>query len=204
MLLAGGVLFVGTIALEARAGWLDRDPDIPVSVVIAELWPTLSTLWTVQMVAVALIAGAALLLLSDDRGAFGWPGKVVWSVVAIGALLATAGYAVSLNAYPVALELLDTQPELFATVRGAVAGLYRWGIMVAVVGLLALTVGEGLPARGRVPRAALICLLLAFVLAAGLSFAGVVTGMLAGGVVFVAPVVLGASLWLAGGRRSEG
>lgn len=196
LLALSAALFLITIGFEAAIGWLDRDPEIPVAVAMQAIWSSLEYVWFYQMIAMGGVSAAGLILLTDDRGACRtWYFKVAWAVITIGALMATAGFSISLKAYPTALADYATNPGRFDTLRATVKGLYGTGINAVLLGLVAVTLIEGVRKRGMVPRAVLAGLLVLVLIAVGVAKAGLAAVMTAAGVVFLFPMALGLGYW---------
>lgn len=197
-LFIGALLFVFTIGFEQQLGWPPPDGahGEDIAALIQQLWPYLRWLWAVQMLASLLFGVSALLILRTRHLQRRWiTNSVIWSAVAIGSIIATMAYGLSLGGYPPALLVLEDSQDIFATFRGGVSLLYTIGLALVVLGLHALFIGKGVTKSDVVPRYWLIGSVVGIAVA-------IVTGMVglptAGVVAFLMPAFLGLALCRAG------
>lgn len=199
-LFIGALLFVITIGFEQQLGWPPPDGALgeDVAALIQQLWPYLRWLWAVQMLASLLFGVSALLILRSRYLKSRWiTTAVIWSAVAIGSIIATMAYGLSLGSYPPAFLALEDNPELFATFRGGVRLLFTIGLALVVLGLHALFIGEGVTKSDVVPRYWLIGAVVGVAVAIAAGMVGLPT---AGVVAFLMPALLGLALWRGGHR----
>jgi hypothetical protein len=197
-LFIGALLFVITIGFEQQLGWPPPDGahGEAIAALIQQLWPYLRWLWAVQMLASLLFGVSALLILRSRHLQGRWIKTAgIWSVVAIGSIIATMAYGLSLGGYPPALLALEDNPDLFATFRGGVRLLYTIGLAVVVLGLHALFIGEGVTKSAVVSRSWLIGAVVGIAVAIVAGMVGLPT---AGVVAFLMPALLGLALCRAG------
>ena len=161
-------------------------------------WTALGRIWELQAVSDACVVVSALVLLRSRRLQGAWMlSSPLWSVVALGGLLAALAQVFTLGAYPPALAAARHSPEILATARGGAAFTYFTGQLAFQLGCLVLFVREGIAKDGVVPRSWLI--------GAGLVIAGSVVAGSTGVaqvpmdiVLSVVMAVLGLFLWRAG------
>lgn len=197
-LIIGSLLFVITIGFEQQLGWPPPDGahGADVAALIQKLWPYLRWLWAAQLLASLLFGMSALLILRGRHLQGRWIATpVIWSAVAIGSVIATMAYGLSLGGYPPALLAWENNPDLFATFRGGVRLLYTIGLALVVLGLHALFIGEGVTKSALVPRYWLIGAVVGIAVAIVAGMVGLPT---AGVVAFLMPALLGLTLWRAG------
>lgn len=207
MLLAGAILFCITVGLELWVGWTTGGerplPELAAS--LLDLWGTLRWIWATQAVAVFLFASSALVLLRSRHLQGRWTAAApLWSMTAIGSLLALVAYCLTLGSYPPALAVFEQDPDLFATVSGGIRLLYFPGLLLAWLGYLPLLIREGVAKDGPVPRSWLVVIA---VVAAAAILAGSFEWLepsTAGAVAFLMPAVLGAAIWKDGRRLGRG
>ncbi len=154
LLLSGVVLFFITIFFEFQSGWVgwtDRPPE-ETPAFIHDHWPVLKSIWSWQKLAHVLWTVAFILLIKSSRVIKGIPLSALWACILVGELMMIAGFDVSLGGYEATLPYFEEQPELFLSIRGAVAGLYRPGDpLVMLVWLLIFNL-ETFTSKGLVPR----------------------------------------------------
>lgn len=203
ILFAGAVLFWITIGLESWVGWTtggDRTVAELAGLLIAH-WASLRWIWAAQALAALLFAVSALVLLRSRALQDRWlPAAALWSTTAVGSVVVVVAYGLTLGGYPPALAAFEQDPDLFATVSGAIRSLYFPGVIVAWLGYLPLLVREGVAEEGAVPRSWLVGagVAVAGAIAAGAS--GWLHASTAGAAGFLLPGVLGLGIWRAGRR----
>ncbi len=202
LLAFGAMLFVlGTfMGLEAFDGEWDTSigPTLPdTAALIQERWPRFRAIWSGELLGALLMALAAFLLQRRPQASARWlPASVAWTVMGIGSVLVAVSYGVTLGGYPPALAAFPEQPALFATLRGSVLFLHAVGSILQLLGVLGALVtevrwkGRALPDR-LLQIGAGVGLLGAVAAAAGL-----VPGVYVASALFLAAVLLGASIWM--------
>lgn len=201
LLFIGAVIFVITIGLEQRVGWPPSDA-ADIAEVLHQLWPSLRWLWAVQLIAGFLFGLSALLILRSPYLEARWIATaLIWSAVALGAIILAVAYGLALGGYPSALEALERNPDILETFRGGIRFLLMSALAVLVLGYHILFFAEGLVKSGVVPRYWLIGAIVVIALAMMASAAGLPT---AGFVAFFAPALLGLALWRAGRTFAHG
>lgn len=199
ILLLGALLFIVSIGFELSLGWPPSGEDTDAAALMLQAWDSLRWIWTIEALATFLFALSALTLARSRHLEDSWrPSSIIWSAVAIGAILATVGFALALGSYPPALQTLEQNPELFEAVRGGIRATYEMGMLVQGLGHLALFLREGIANDGVVPRAWLLGFAGSIVAAIGIVVTGLLRPAAAGVVTFLVPALLGLALWRAG------
>jgi hypothetical protein len=198
----GATLFVlGTVVgLDAFDGDWDTSvgPTLPeTAALIQERWPRFRAIWSGELLGALLMGVAALLLLHRRQASARWlPAGVAWTVLGVGSVLVAVGYGLTLGGYPAALAAFESQPALFATLRGCVLFLHAVGSILQLLGVLGALVTEvrwrdrALPNR-LLQSGAGVALLGAVGAASGL-----IPGVYGATGLFLAAVLLGAAIWL--------
>lgn len=201
VLIIGTILGLITIGLEFNVGWLTRSTETSPEEMIAvflELWDSLRWIWRLQMIAAFLSAlGAFMLVGAPQRRGQLLPAKLIWYAIAIGYVLSTASYGLTLGGYPPALAVAEQQPELFSATRGGIRSLYEVG-GYAQIGLFIIFFWEGILKEGIVPRSWVLGATGVFVTAIALVIAGAIHPRVAGPVGLIVPVLLGLAYWRVG------
>lgn len=136
VLFIGALLFIVTIGLKLWVGWYTPRGvgDADIAALIHQLWPSLRWIWALQMLAGFLFGLSALLILRSRHLEGHWVANtIIWSAVAIGGIIGTVAFGLTLGSYPPALLALEENPDIFATFRGGIRFLYTVGL--GVVGL---------------------------------------------------------------------
>ncbi|MEE4295731.1 MAG: hypothetical protein V2J20_03830, partial [Wenzhouxiangella sp.] len=118
----GSTLILITIAAELVVGWIGVERSLPEAVhFVRDHWDRISLIWSAQVLGYVLwILGFLVLLRSEEGWRF-----LVWAASIICGFLVIVAFLITLGAYPPALDVLHSSPELFAVVRGLVNALYR-------------------------------------------------------------------------------
>ncbi|QCK15742.1 hypothetical protein [Mangrovivirga cuniculi] len=125
-LILGSLILLTTIYFEYQTGWIGverTDQDVPVF--IYENWPALESIWGWQMLTHVFFIIAYIMIIKISKPLM----SLIWSLMLIGSMMAIIGYGITLGSYYPALEIFDTQPALFNSVRGAVGNLFGTGMM---------------------------------------------------------------------------
>jgi hypothetical protein len=201
VLIIGTILGLMTIGLEFNVGWLARSVETTPGEMIAlflELWDSLRWIWALQMIAAFLSAVGAFVLVGAPQRSRQWlPAQLIWYAIAIGYVLSTVSYALTLGSYPPALAAAEQHPELFTTVRGGIRFLYEVGGYTQI-GLFVLFYWEGISRKGIVPPSWVLGATGVFIIAIALVVGGVVHPRVAGPVGLIVPVLLGLAYWRVG------
>lgn len=129
--LGGAFMFIGaaiiliTIFFEYRIGWIGVERSEGQTLTfIYDNWPQLKTIWGWQTLGHTCFLIAYVQLLKNAAPMM----RVCWSVLLICGVMVVIAFGLTLGSYYPALEVYDTQPELFESLRGGIGILYRTGI----------------------------------------------------------------------------
>jgi len=196
--LAGFILLVGTsiilitILFEYQIGWIGvQRPASEVPSFIFQAWPDLRNIWGWQMVGFALQAVAYLLFLKHTNEL--WR-SLLWSILFLCGLLITIAFGITLGSYYPALQVYESQPVIFDSLRGAVRSLYSAGLLIllflGIFYLLEVFGKDGvINKRWGIPGLGIV------ILGIVLSFVPSLPGKLIGAVIFFIPAFLGYAHW---------
>ena len=101
-------------------------------------WSMVKTMWLAEFLATVMLAIAAF-MLSDRR--YGTkalvPGRFAWTLVGVAALSLLPMYALMLGGYPVAAEVVTSQPQLFGMVDEITLFIFHAGNALLFAGFAA-------------------------------------------------------------------
>ena len=101
------------------------------------------SIWFNEMVSSLLIAIAAFTLRGRTaHRKSAWPMALLWTAVGVGATIQVAGYGLTLGSYWHATAVVETDPALFDSLRGASSMIFGVGTLGVMGGLALLLFGE--------------------------------------------------------------
>ena len=192
LLLLGTTVILITILFEYRIGWIGvdrRESEVPNF--IFETWSQLKLIWGWQLVGFLLLAIAYAILLKNSDNLFK---SLLWAILLLFGLMIVIAFGITLGAYYPALQVYESQPVIFDSIRGAVRSLYSIGLLtlpfLGVVYLLEVFGRNGVIERrwGMVGLSIVVAGIL-------LNFIPSLPGQLIGAVVFFIPAFLGYAYW---------
>lgn len=100
-------------------------------------------IWFNEMASSLLIAIAALVLGGrTPRRQSAWPMALLWTAVGVGATIQVASYGLTLGSYWHATAVIETDPALFDSLRGASSMIFGVGTLAVMGGLALRLFGE--------------------------------------------------------------
>ena len=156
LLSLGALLTIVCILLEINAGWASlwvemTRSDYEADQFLYDNWETMSPIWTWSMFGNVLLAAAALLLMKNADNIGWFPLSLLWAMYFIGTLVLVVAFAISVGSYFQALEVLDNEPAVFMTIRGAALFMFNIGLPILLLPLI-LFFYQGFKNDGWVPR----------------------------------------------------
>lgn len=120
----GALLVLITIFFEYRIGWIgtERAAEL-VPQFMFENWRMLGSIWAWQAVGYTLLTIAYVLLLKNSYGLY----SLIWTFLLVCGVLLVVAVWLAVGSYYPALEVLEQQPALFETIRGAIRNMYMFG-----------------------------------------------------------------------------
>lgn len=195
LLSIGALVTIVCILLEVKTGWASLTEEIErtdyeAGIFLYNNWSSMKPIWSWSMFGNLFLAFASLVLLKSPKK-FGWlPTSFFWVIYFVGSLLLAIAFGLCVGSYYQALEVIEEQPELFNTVRGAPLYLFNIGVIAGFV-VLIIFFHEGFSSNGVVHRTFAIVILIIIIA----SLAMVALGLVSVGVFaiscFLAPLVLG-------------
>jgi len=187
--MTGTLIFLISVFFEYKIGWISYGggPENPVEFVRSN-WSALQPIWSWQMISGILLLLAYFLFLKNSQGIR----SIIWILLIIGSIMSTAAFFLTLGSYGPALDVYDSSPAVFESIRGGISVLYRniligpflmmfifcletfgrngilrrsWGI--AALGFFVVVLGIGLATGGSVKVVGLSYFLLPLVLGYG-------------------------------------
>lgn len=187
----GALVILVTIYFEYNIGWIgvERAAD-EVPLFIYQSWSSLKNIWGWQMLGHASLIIAYFLFLKKANALM----LSLWSILLLCGFMIVVAFGFTLGSYFPALEVYDTQPELFQTIRGGIGSLYRVG-RVEILLLALLFVYETFRKNGLIHRmtGALILILILSCMIIG-TLAGI-DPKVTGATVFFLPLTMGYFFW---------
>lgn len=193
ILTAGTLIILTSIVFEYRIGWIgvERPPE-EVPIFIFKKWEGLQKIWGWQFLGFFLQTIAFVLLLKNSSNRFK---SLLWSILTLLGLLIVIAFGITLGSYGPALEVYETQPELFLSLRGAVGSLYRPGLL-GLVFLTIIYLIETFGANGLIHRKWGLIGFAFILLGILLSFVPSLPGKTIGAVIFFVPLFVGYAYWI--------
>ena len=191
VLFLGAMLLLVTIYFEYQIGWIGVErPDSEIPGFIFDNWTGLGKIWSWQGFAHVLFTISYILLLKNSKGVK----SMLWSWMLVCGIIMTISLGFTVGSYYPALEVLEDQPQLFSTIRGAIKTLYfpaqLGSLVLTIIYFLELFDKDGVVNK----NFGLITLGLVIL---GFLIGGVtsIPMKVIGAVWFILPVVLGYSYW---------
>ena len=101
------------------------------------------SIWFNEMVSSLLIAIAAFTLRGcTAHRKTAWPIALLWTAVGVGATIQVAGYGLTIGSYWHAAAVVETDPALFDSLRGASSMIFGMGTLGVMGGLALVVLGE--------------------------------------------------------------
>ncbi|MCX2745398.1 hypothetical protein OO013_16080 [Mangrovivirga sp. M17] len=124
-LFLGSLILLITIYFEYQTGWIGVErTNQEVPVFMFGNWTVLEKIWGWQLFTHVFFVIAYIMFIKKANPFM----SVIWSAMLIGSIMAIIGYGITLGSYYPALEVFDTQPALFNSIRGAVRILFGTGM----------------------------------------------------------------------------
>ena len=199
LLSMGALITVICIVLEVNAGWASFSKeivrtDLEAGTFLFQNWDKMNVIWSFSLFGNIPLAIAALLLQKHAKKIGALPLSLFWLVHFIGSILIIIAFGISVGSYFPAMEVLNEQPALFSTIRGAPMVFFNFG---ALCQLFALPIffHSGFSKSGPVEKKlAIICLIL-ILLAIVLSMVGLVSFAVVAISFYIPSIVLGIVYW---------
>ncbi|MEL6192267.1 MAG: hypothetical protein AAFR66_09465 [Bacteroidota bacterium] len=123
-LFLGALVVLITIFFEYQIGWIgtERPPEM-VPQFMFENWTMLGSIWAWQAVGYTLFTVAYILLLKHSNGIY----SLFWAFLIVCGVLLVVAMWLAVGSYYPALEVMEQQPALFETIRGAIRNMYMFG-----------------------------------------------------------------------------
>lgn len=191
LLMIGVVVFLITVYFEFQVGWISRNggPE-EVPIFLRENWTSMKSIWLWQMIGGIISLLAYLLLFKNSAGIK----SVLWGLLFIGGIMSSIAFMLTLGSYASALDVYDSQPQLFNAIRGGIRYLYK-NISIGPFLLIAIYCLETFQSGGAIKRNyGIMCLIVVF----SLIVIGVIIGIsvkLSGLPLFLIPFILGYFYW---------
>ncbi|MEM1340621.1 MAG: hypothetical protein AAGF96_22890 [Bacteroidota bacterium] len=193
LLMLGALIILITIGFEYRIGWIGvKRPASEVPLFIFQKWDRLQVIWGWQCIGFFLQTIAYVLLLKNSSNSFK---SLLWSLLALLGLLIVIAFGITLGSYGPALDVYETQPELFHSFRGAVRSLYSPGLL-GLVFLTIIYLIDTFSANGVINRKWGLVGFALVLLGIVLSFVPGLPGKTIGAVIFFVPLFVGYAYWL--------
>ncbi|MBC2838599.1 hypothetical protein [Robiginitalea sp. SC105] len=183
----GTLLFLITVFLEYRIGWISEEggPD-NVYDFIKSHWPELRNIWTWQMVSGILLLLSYILFLKESKGIK----SALWALLMVGNIFSTAAFFLTLGSYGPALEVHEASPEIFESIRGGIASLYR-NITIGPLLFMLLFCQETFGKSGLIRKTWGIAALSGFAVLLAVGLAAGISEKISGLSYFILPLVFG-------------
>lgn len=187
----GALLVLITIFFEYRIGWIgtERAAEL-VPQFMFENWRMLGSIWAWQAVGYTLLTIAYVLLLKNSYGLY----SLIWTFLLVCGVLLVVAMWLAVGSYYPALEVLEQQPALFETIRGAIRNMYMFG-KFGSASLTLIFILETFKKDGIIHKKPGI-VILGFI--TGFMLVGSLMGMpmnIVGVTWFLLPLILGYSYW---------
>ena len=104
-------------------------------------WSKLKDIWTFQMLSHFIFTIGYFLLLKRANIVM----QIVWSILMVCSLLILVAFGLTLGSYHSALEVYNTKPEIFDTIKGGIRYLYqfgRYGLLLVILAFLVETLSN--------------------------------------------------------------
>ena len=133
LLILGSLLLLTTIYFEYSIGWIgnSRTDNQTIEFIIAN-WEKLKHIWTFQMFSHLIFIIGYMLLLKYANILM----RILWSILTVCSLMILVAFGLTLGSYFPALEVYDSEPYLFETIKGGIGYLYqfgRYGLLLFIV-----------------------------------------------------------------------
>ena len=123
-LVIGTLVVLITIFFEYKIGWIGTERAVEmVPQFMFESWGMLGSIWAWQAVGYTLLTVAYILLLKHSHGI----SSLIWAFLIVCGVLLVVSMWLAVGSYYPALEVLEEQPALFETIRGAIRNMYMFG-----------------------------------------------------------------------------
>ena len=186
-LILGSILLLGSIFFEYHISWIGIErTENEVPKFIYENWQDLKLIWRWQMLAHFVLLIAYFLLLKDATAIM----RTLWSVLLVCSLMMLIAFGFTLGSYYPALEVYNSQPEIFETISGGIGWLYQFGRMGLLIFFLVFLL-ELFGKNGKVSRGTGILILCLVVLSIVLGFSTGISVKVTGAAFFLLPMTLG-------------
>ena len=138
----GSMVLLTTIYFEYSIGWIGnpRTDDQTIEFLIKN-WDNLEPVWTWQMFSHFIFIIGYSLLLRNAKLVM----RILWSILMVYSLLILVAFGLTLGTYHPALEVYNSEPAIFETIRGGIGYLYqfgRYGLLLFVVVFLVETLNK--------------------------------------------------------------
>ena len=193
ILTVGTLIILTTIVFEYRIAWIGvKRPAGEVPLFIFQKWEGLQKIWGWQCIGFFLQTIAFVLLLKNSSNRFK---SMLWAILVLLGLLIVIAFGMTLGSYGPALEVYESQQELFLSLRGAVGSLYRPGLL-GLVFLTIIYLIETFSASGLIHRKWGFIGFAFILLGIVLSFVPSLPGKTIGAVIFFATLFVGYAYWI--------
>jgi hypothetical protein len=163
MMVLASILVLGSIYFEYQIGWIGEERSAEGNIdFMAENWKDLSPIWMLQALGYFFFMLAYISYFRLSKGGL----KILWALLSVCGVLLVVSMIITQTSYGSALEIYDTQPAPFESVRRIVLPLYTIGKFGSTLfGLIYLV--SSISGKGRVGRTAglvMFTLVIAFIL----------------------------------------
>ena len=141
-LILGSLILLITIYFEYSIGWIGTSrTDKETNEFILRNWENLELIWTWQMLSHFIFITGYFLLLKKANIIM----RIIWSILVVCSLMMLVAFGLTLGTYYQALEMYNSEPAIFETIRGGIGYLYqfgRYGLLLYVVAFLVETLNN--------------------------------------------------------------
>ena len=186
-LILGTLVLLTTIYFEFSIGWIGnpRTDNETIEFLISN-WENLKNIWTWQMCSHFIFIVGYFLLLKTANLIM----RILWSILMVCSLLILVAFGLTLGSYYPALEIYNSEPTIFETIRGGIGYLYqfgRYGLLLFAIAFLVETLNN----HGKIPKIFGLSLLIFIILLLIIGNALGVSMKIIGVAFFLLPLAIG-------------
>jgi peptidoglycan/LPS O-acetylase OafA/YrhL len=186
-LILGSIVLLTTIYFEYSIGWIGNvRTDKETNEFILSNWENLKHIWKWQMLSHFVYIIGYFVLLKKAEVLM----RILWSILTVCSILMLVAFGLTLGTYYQALEVYNSEPAIFETIRGGIGYLYqfgRYGLLLFVVAFLVETLNN----NGRIQKVFGFSLLAFIILLFIVGYALGISVKIIGATFFLLPLAIG-------------